>query len=122
MKNFDDDRAARAAADRSFQIGGETFVMKVGVRPEVLADYEKLGSNDSAVESLKVIDTLILDFVETDGDAVDRYHAIRARDDDPITLRDMTDLVDWLVKEQTGRTPTLPPSPSAPGRKRTATT
>jgi hypothetical protein len=120
-KNFDEARAARAAEDRSFTIGGESFVRKVGVRPEVLADYENVDAAGSATDTLVEIDKIVLEMVEDVDDGHSRYRALRARTDDPITLLDMTDLVQWLIEEQTGRRPTPPPSPSSRSRGGTGT-
>lgn len=123
-KNFDEARQARAEADRSFVIGGETFVRKVGVRPEVIAAYDAIDAEGSPSETLNSIDSVILDMVEDTDDAHKRYRALRERAEDPITLADLTDLVAWLIEEETGRTPTRQPSssPAGPPRRKTTTT
>lgn len=122
MKDFDAQRKARAEADRTFQIGGEVFKMKVGVRPEALAEYEKLDTETAAADTLKVIDDLILSFMDLENGDEARYRSLREREADPLTLRDLTDLVEWLLEEQTGRTPTRQSSRSTPGARRTRTT
>lgn len=124
MKNFDEAREARLKEDRSFQIGGEVFVRKVGIRPEALAPYENLATDTPATEALATIDMIVLDMIEDGGegqDACARYKAVRAREENPITLGDMTDLVEWLVESATGR-PTSPPSGSTRGPGGTGTT
>lgn len=116
MKDFDTKRKERSDRDRSFQIGGETFVRRTGLRPEVLLPWEKIGEDTPASEVLETIDLLVTDFIEPGDDAVARYQALRARDDDPVTLEDLQELVEWLVSEQTGRPTGLPSgsTPSAP--------
>jgi len=111
VKDFDEARRRRAEQDREFTIGGERFVMRAGVRPEVLAPYEGLTADTSPTESLQIIDELVMAFVEPTDDAARRWVRLRERDDDPVTLQDLTELVQWLVEGQTGR-PTVPPSPS----------
>jgi hypothetical protein len=121
MKNFDDKRRARAERDRAFQIGGHTFVQLVGVSPEVLADYDRI---DQANTPTDVIDDVILQMIEDNDGAHERWRELRRQTEDglgPITLQDMTDLVEWLIEEQTGRRPTQQPSPSTGGPPATAT-
>lgn len=113
MKDFDTKRKERSDRDRSFKIGGETFVRRTGLRPEILLPWEKIGDDTPASEVLETIDLLVTDFIESGDDAVARYKALREREDDPVTLEDLQELVEWLVAEQTGR-PTGPPSGSTP--------
>lgn len=120
-KDFDAARRERAAADRSFRLGGEVFVRKTGVRPEVLADYEKIETSGSAANTLAEIDKIVLQMTEDVDDGHARYTALRARDDDPVTLYDMTELVGWLIEEETGRRPTQPPSSSSRSHTTTGT-
>ena len=119
MKDFDEARRARAERDRSFKLGGETFVMKTGVRPETLTEYSNLQADAPAEEALKVIDDLIVSLIEDTDDAAERYRAVRANDNDPVTLEDLQALVEWLVEEQTNRRPTRPLSPSSSDSVRT---
>jgi hypothetical protein len=120
VKNFDERRKQRAEADRLFQIGGETFVMRAGVRPEALTPYENLTPEAGASEALAVIDDLIVEFIEDNDDAHSRYRNLRERSDDPITMQDLQELTKWLVEQQTGR-PTVPPSPSTASPATTGT-
>lgn len=113
MKDFDEARAERTAADRTFKLGGEVFVMKAAVRPEVMVGYESMNPDTPALEALGIIDDMVVSFLEGDT-AEGRYRAIRARDDDPISMDDLNALVEWLVAEQTGR-PTTAPSASTGG-------
>ena len=135
MQNFDESRDARKASDRTFQIGGELFVRKVGVRPEVIAAYESLNEATNATETLALIDSVVCDMIDDDGQALAdgeritkvgakghaRYRKLREREDDPISLGDMTGLVEWLIETETGRVPTQQPSPSRRGRAGTGT-
>ena len=113
MKNFDEKRKARMERDRTFQIGGETFVMRVGLRPEVLIPWEQLTEETSATEVLNILDSIVLDFLEPHEDAHQRYLDLRQRTEDPVTLTDLQELVEWLIAEQTGR-PTGQQSGSTP--------
>lgn len=116
MKNFDLDlkREERSQRDRTFQIGGEHFVMRVGVRPEVLAAYDDLTEESTAVDGINVMDEVILSHIEDINGAHDRWRELRTRDDDPVTVDDLAALVEWLLAEQTGR-PTQRPSASGRG-------
>ena len=122
MQNFDIARQQRAeaarAAPRTFQIGGETFVRKASVRPEVLTAWEGVTPETPASETLTIVDDLIGEFLVGDGHS--RWAALRERYDDPITLGDMMDVVAWLIEEETSF-PTTEPSPSLDGSG-TATT
>lgn len=116
MKDFDVARKARKDADRAFQLGGEVFFMKAGVKPEVFAAYDDLTEETTSMDALKTIDAIVLDMIESRDEAAGRYQAIRANEEDPVTLSDLTALVEWLIGEQTGR-PTQPPSPSGGGQE-----
>lgn len=118
MKNFDEAREARIGRDRSFQIGGEPFVLRSGIRPEALEEYETMTSDTRGGEALRIIDDLIISMIEPDGDAEARWLNLRKQDEDPITMEDMGELVDWMISEMTGR-PTTAPSPSPGGRAST---
>jgi hypothetical protein len=116
VHNFDTARQARAeaarAAPRTFQIGGETFVRRDSVRPEVLTAWEAVTPETPASETLEIVDTLVGEFLIGDGHS--RWLALRQRYDDPITLSDMMEVVVWLVQEET-TFPTTEPSPSSDG-------
>jgi hypothetical protein len=120
MRDFDEARKRRQDKDRSFKIGGETFVMKPGVRPEALADYEKIGPDSTPTETLAIIDGIVLSMIDGADGGHDRYVKVRESEDDPVTLGDMQELVEWLMEEQTARPTELAPA-SGGGRRRTAT-
>lgn len=147
MHDFDKARIERAerdkqtAKEREFRIGGEKFTWRPGVRPEALSDLAliKAGKRDKEGnllrdadgeivdagtpmnESIAIIDGIIVDMIESSDDAHTRWRELRSRQDDPITLDDMQAVVQWLVEQQTGRTPTPPRSRSGSGRGGTGT-
>ena len=116
MKNFDE----MLATDREFTVGGETFHW-CDVRPEVLTSFEPSanGKDDDADATWRMMDDQILLFVSKDEH--ERWRALRVRDDKPVTIAQLNAILLWLMEEQTGR-PTVPSSPSDPGRGRTAAT
>lgn len=120
MKDFDARRRERAERDRGFTLGGETFVMKPGVRPEVLAAYESIDVDASPEAKLATMDGMILDFLDTSDGAADRYAAVRKIEDNPVTLQDIQQVIEWMIEVQTGR-PTGQSSDSSPGVTGTVT-
>ena len=116
MKNFDD----LLSQDRTFQVGGETFKWR-DVRPEVLTSFTGDTNGDAADDNAvwRLLDGQILLFIEPSE--ADRWTAIRARDDNPVTIVQLNSILTWLLEQQTGR-PTETPSPSAAGRGPTAAT
>lgn len=121
MKNFDVARAERANRDRGFKIGGEEFLRKTGVRPEIMIAWEALGTNQDSEAVLNAVDEIVVGFLDPTNDAEARYRKIREREEDPVTLADLVELVQWLVEEETGR-PTQQPSASTSGDGGTSTT
>jgi hypothetical protein len=116
VKDFDELKTK----DREFKVGGELFHWR-DVRPEVLTSFTAPDTNgDGGVDQTwALLDAQILLFVAPDEH--ERWHALRARDDDAVTVQQLTSILTWLMEEQTGR-PTETPSPSDPGRGRTAAT
>ena len=115
MKNFDD----MLSKDREFTVRGETFEWR-DVRPEVLTQFdddEPEGADEKVVWD--VIDARILQFLSPEDQK--RWKELRAREERPVTIAQMNELVTWLIESQTGR-PTVQPSPSEVGRGRTAAT
>ena len=111
MKDFDHKRKERAARDRTFVIGGESLVMRKGIRPEAMLPWEGITAESNPSEVLQTLDQIVCDFIEPADGARERYMQLRAREEDPLTLADLEELVEWLIAEQTGR-PTGPPSVS----------
>lgn len=114
MKNFDD----MLPQDREFTVGGETFHWR-DVRPEVLTAFEPSDNGSDENATWRMMDDQILLFIAADEH--DRWKELRVRDDRPVTIAQLNAILLWLMEEQTGR-PTVPSSPSAPGRGRTAAT
>jgi len=110
-KNFDD----LLEENMTFTIRGETFALR-DVRPEVIAAWEDEANSDTAAEGLVGLDAKIQTLLASDEDRT-RWQTLRTREDDPVTLRQLKALVDWIVEVQSDR-PTEPPSPSAGGRGR----
>lgn len=121
MKDFDTRRKERAERDRGFTLGGESFVMKAGVRPEVLAAYEAIDVAATPEAKLAQMDGMVLDFLETeDGAAEERWRKVRSIEENPVTLQDIQDVIEWMIEAQTGR-PTGQPSASTDGPGATVT-
>ncbi len=115
MKNFDEMKPT----DREFRVGGETFHWR-DVRPEVLTSFEPSENGaDDPNAAWRLMDDQILLFIASDEH--ERWKAVRAQDDDPVTIQQINAILTWLMEEQTGR-PTEAPSPSGSGRTRTAAT
>ena len=115
MKDFDE----MLATDREFTVGGETFHWR-DVRPEVLTSFEPSengGGDENA--TWRLMDDQILLFIAAEEH--DRWRELRVRDDRPVTIAQLNAILLWLMEEQTGR-PTVPSSPSVPGRGQTAAT
>lgn len=113
QKNFDEERAARpkmSAKERTFIIGGETFVHRTAdeIWPDMTLALDELGPDTSERDSLKILDELILDLIE--GSGHERWRKLRARRTDPITVSDITELINWLLQAVSG----LPPTQSEP--------
>jgi hypothetical protein len=112
MKDFDE----LLAKDRQFKVQEQVFTWR-DVRPEVLSAFEVEVNGDDPNAVWDLIDKQILLFLpEADQE---RWKELRKREDSPVTIGQMNGVLTWLMEEQTGR-PTEPPSPSAPGRGRTA--
>lgn len=121
MHDLDEARQARKAADRTIRIGGEEFLVRSSVRPEVLLDWESLPDDAPPVEGLAVVDALIcqvLEPTEMDPDPAGRWVALRARQDDALTTGDIMRVVRTATAIVAGR-PTVVPSPSTAGAEST---
>ena len=104
MKNFDIERQGkrRSREERTFQIGGETFVAKAENHPDVLAGYDQITDGTSITETLEIVDSILVQMLEPEADAVSRYRALRARREDPITVEDLMTIMAWLMSLETG--------------------
>ena len=121
MKDFDAERRRRIALDRTFKIGGEEFHRVAGCRPETLLAWSELTGDDGAApadgaRAITLIDRLCFDLI--DADDRERWVALRAREDDPVTIEDLRDVLNWLVSAVMGRplegSPSSPPSSPDP--------
>ena len=112
--DFDPERQNRTG---KFKIGGEVFEYQLGIRPEVLAESDRITGaitkETETLEVLRIIDFTVEQFLATDEDR-EHWKALREREKDPVTFPDLTNLLNWLTEEQTGRPPTSP-EPSSPG-------
>lgn len=126
MQNFDENKQA----EREFQVGGEKFRWRY-VRPETLALLARQlhsdngggaadVADDGSTPTLRHLDEQVMVFLDSD-EAKERWRNLRLREEDPVTSGQLQDIVIWLVEQQSVR-PTETPSPSAPGRGRTAAT
>ena len=115
MHNFDVARLGRKQADRMFVICGQQFTAKAGVRPEVLAIFERVTEADTTQGTIDALDEFILAMIEDTNDAHTRWRQLRANEDDVLDLRDIRELSNWLIGAVTGVDPTSVPSGSQPG-------
>lgn len=118
MRDFDQERRAREEQDRSFIIGGETFVRRASVRPEAIAEFDAIDTATKPADVLRIADDALLGMIEAEGH--DRWRTLRQREEDAVNLGDILAVVEWLIEAQVERTPTQQPSPSTAGRGRTA--
>jgi len=122
MKDFDQERATRTIPDvdeRTFTLGGETFTIRPSVRADTLAATSAVSQESSVADDVDAFDSVIEGFLEeTDRP---RYRTLRGRETDPVTFKDLMDVVGWMVAVNSGR-PTQLASPSTAGPERTGTT
>jgi hypothetical protein len=128
-RNYDE---MRDAEDRAFVMRGETFTVR-RCRPEVLDDLlsmEKTYHEDLAALTpedspypviIGFAEKRLLMLIDDQNGAVSKWEALRNDPDNPVTYGEIMDVSTWAMEAITGL-PTLPPSPSAPGRGKTAAT
>jgi hypothetical protein len=105
--NFDE----LLSGDKTFIVRGQTFTWR-DVRPEVLTTLGQInGDEPDAIWAAQ--DDQILNFLVPEDH--ERWKNLRAREDEPITIRQFNAILEYLVEQQTDR-PTQTPSPSASGR------
>jgi hypothetical protein len=114
MRNFDLDQ------DLSFEVCGEMFKMRL-VKPEVLATLQDSEPPDSNMKALDVMDAQIEAFLDNANGQVERYRAMRKREDNSPSQGQLQDILTWMIEVQTAR-PTMLPSPSPRGRGASAAT
>ncbi len=120
-RNYDE---MRAAQDRDFTIGGETFTVKrcpMATMGE-LVEMEKifLAQEDvSYIDIAEFAEKRLRILIDDQNGAVSRWEALIASTENPVEYGEIVDVSKWAVELVTGL-PTLPPSPSAVGRGKTA--
>ncbi len=147
LERFEAQRAARLAAERSFQLAGETLTFKPSVPPETgarlqacrekyanqlaegqrrIAAYEADNSVGLMTDDLDLdidglilaADEQILNCLEPDGQAA--WGRLRALDAaEPLTFQEIGQIADYLLGRVTG-IPTDAPAGSSAGRTTTA--
>lgn len=116
-KNFDEKRSqrpARTVEERTFTIGGVSLVQRDprDVKPEALTPYEQITKESPLSTDLGAMDAIVVALLEPDSQQA--WKELRARDKDVITPEDITDVLQYLIEQVTGR-PTGQPSASGPG-------
>jgi hypothetical protein len=117
-------RNARLTGDRTFVIGGRTFVHRPGIAPEVVLVFEGVDEAEPGA-AVAILDEVIVECLEPEQPGVNgegpvpaatawtRVRKPEVPPENPITLGDMTDLIRWLMEKTTSR-PTGQPSGSSP--------
>ena len=123
MRNFDEERVGRQkpAAERTFQLGGETFMVKAAVKPESLSGFDELqalGDDPAITDAMAKIDDIILALLVNPREAEPRYRAVRDNEEDAIDAETLRNLMEWAVEIATG-TPIQRPSVSTPSPAQT---
>lgn len=117
MKNFDEsryqERSTRPASERTFVIGGQSFLLRSAVRPEVLARLDEVDM-EAPGQVIAAVDSIIVDCL-TEADR-EKWRQVRTTDDEAtlISLQDLTELLQWVMGALSGR-PTERPSDSSDG-------
>jgi hypothetical protein len=127
-RDFDQIRAERAArtalqAPATFRLGGHEFRLVASIHPDVVAIMDEVDTSKPG-HVLRAIDDVVdgcLDAVRVgDGEWSDHATAsrawqdLRARRDDPLTVEDITSIMQFCIEELTGR-PTGQPADSSDG-------
>lgn len=104
--------------DRSFKFGGEIFTARSRVSFLALQELASINIETPGDQVIEITERAVLNMIETEGH--ERFKAVVASTDDPITVFDLNELSSFLVNEATKR-PTQAPSLSTPGRASTGT-
>lgn len=123
MKDFDEARAEREKAERTFKLGGETFVHRVAVAPEKILRWNQASFGEIEMDEAKWIelyDETVLALIEPGQE--EKWAKVRDQDaEHPIGMASLNAVIEWLFVEVSGR-PTGPPSDSSDSRGGTGTT
>lgn len=122
MKDFDEARAARAATERTFKIGGIDFTYRQSVAPEVLIHWNEAVTEVTKLDErgwLNLFDETIVALLEPGQEQ--QWRDLRATNAaDPLNIADIREVLKWLIEQATGR-PTGEPSGSSAGSATTVT-
>ena len=125
-RDFDEERRSRREdVEHSFTIADRTFTFRQAIRPDEIVDYYDLRDGMAVgldnKEGLALLDDTVLRLL-TPGQE-DKWAEARAVDDDDLTirLRDLHDIIEYVIEVTSGR-PTVPPTDSSAGRNGTAAT
>lgn len=122
MIDLDQRRRERGERDRTILLGGQEFLIRSSVQPEVMIEWEEMEVDTPPLEMLAIMDGLIGRLVEPSSpgdDPVARWAELRSRSVDAISLEDMFSVIREATAITSGR-PTVAPSPSSPGRENTS--
>ena len=114
MRNFD------ISEDLSFEVCGEMFKMRL-VKPEVLAKLQDNDVPETNMKALEILDEQITAFLDNSNGQIERWKAMRTREDNTPSQGQLQDILLWMIEVQTAR-PTNQPSTSGRGRGAPATT
>lgn len=119
---INEERSARAAAPRTFELAGETFTHKPATTMEALADYYDMSTGRTDVsnhEAIEIIDRTVLAFLEPGQEK--KWQKIRGHETHPLAIGEAHALIEALLTATTGR-PTERPSSSTDGPESNGTT
>ncbi len=116
LQRFEERRAAREAADRTFQIAGATLTYRPSVAPEVGLKLDAMTVSDS--EMLQVGDETVLACLTVESR--EEWAALRSPDGEhPLTFDEVFEIADYVLGRVAG-IPTSAPADSSDGRTETA--
>ena len=116
-RDWDAERQVRYPKPSTFKIAGEHFTILQGISPEEFSEkarpYFEMTKETSAEEATSIADAFVITFL-ADEDGAERWHRIRAQRDPAVTAREIREIIQWILEEQTGH-PTTLPEPSSNG-------
>lgn len=112
MTRFHDFDADRNTEPITFRFGGRDFTAKATCPSDVMLRFIADGAADSQSAQVDAVDAFMRQVLDA-GD-VEKWEAAKTDPVAPVSIKDCSDLINWLVEEYSGR-PTSEPSPSADG-------
>ena len=118
IKDFDEaarERHAENAArfgEHPFQFRGEVFFVRANVDYDILRSIAKLTEETDGSKVIDTIENAVVKLIDPKDDAHNRFRAVRQNDEMVVTYDDLTELLNWLIEEQTKRPPTQAESSS----------